>query len=1137
MIGGGSDDQVTCPHCGATLSASADRCFACARAVRPQRQVAAGVLTPPPITPKPADTDETVFIEPQGASADDDATRFEPTPPGTRAAGNAETGSVPESEPEDPNVTRFVNPDEATQFVDPEATRFVEPAAEDPDATRFVDPDVTRMASSPAPTQPDPDETRFVEPPSSPTPRANPPTRPPTRPPTGNRPGTTPGTRSGAKTTEGPNGPLEVGQAFSNRYHIIRVLGIGGMGAVYHAWDTELGMAVALKVIRPESSNDPAAAREMERRFKQELVLARQVTHKNVVRIHDLGEVDGIKYITMPYLEGSDLATVLKERGKLPIAEALPIVRDVAAGLTAAHEAGIVPRDLKPANIMVLKDRAVIMDFGIARSSKLAADAAHPAAPADALDSMKSSVASTMVGTILGTVQYMAPEQAKAMPVDQRADVYALGLIFLDMLVGKRHTHAASAIEELKARIEQPPPLAQTIDPSIPKPIEQVIAKCLQPDREQRYQTSAELVAALDRLDEKGDLIPIKRAIRLPYAIAVAVLLVAISVGVWWYQRQFIPPVQHDPVSVVIADFQNNTNDPTFDNTLVQTLKRGLEGASFITAFDRTRIRPTFGVQPPEKFDEQAARQLAVNQGLGVVLAGSISSRGGGYDLSVQASRALTGEPIATIKRRASDKNQVVDAITRMVANVRSELGDPTSDSDQILAMRSISATSLDVARFYAAAMDAQSRGRSQEALQNYAKAVELDPTFGLGYQGLSAMSRNLGRLQDAEKYASDALKYIDKMTRRERFTTRGNYFIRTGDYRECVKEYGQLLTEYPADVVAHNQRAVCLGRLRDMRAAVDEMRSVVQILPQQTMLRTNLALFLSYSGDFAEGEKEIRSMQEPSDRAVAALAFSQTGQGLIREAGNSYQKLSTMGPWGAAFAAAGLADLAVYEGRFSDAVRLLEEGAAADLAAKNPDAAAMKFTELAYAHLARGQKSAAVAAAERALKHSTAVPIRFLSGRILAVAGSTARAQTLAKAFTAGASAENQAYGKLIEAGIALNNRNAQAAVKLLTDANEALDTWLGHFDLGRAYFALRQFPQADSEFDKCIGRRGEALALVDEDPTYGYFPEVYYYRGRNREEWQTAGFVDSYNEYLKIRGQSKEDPLAAEVRKRISK
>jgi serine/threonine-protein kinase len=191
---------------------------------------------------------------------------------------------------------------------------------------------------------------------------------------------------------------------------------------------------------------DPAAAREMERRFKQELVLARQVTHKNVVRIHDLGEIDGIKYITMPYLEGSDLSTVLKETGKMPVPAALGIVRDVAAGLVAAHEAGIVHRDLKPANIMVLKDCAVIMDFGIARSNLLRPESASHLAPKEALDSLKSAAAKTVVGTILGTVQYMAPEQARGQAVDQRADVYALGLIFLDMLLGKRHTQASSAI-------------------------------------------------------------------------------------------------------------------------------------------------------------------------------------------------------------------------------------------------------------------------------------------------------------------------------------------------------------------------------------------------------------------------------------------------------------------------------------------------------------------------------------------------------------------------------------------------------------------------------------------------------------------------------------------------------------------
>jgi serine/threonine protein kinase/tetratricopeptide (TPR) repeat protein len=922
-----------------------------------------------------------------------------------------------------------------------------------------------------------------------------------------------------------------VGQAFGDRYHIIRVLGIGGMGAVYHTWDAELGMAVALKVIRPDSSTDPAAAREMERRFKQELVLARQVTHKNVVRIHDLGEIDGIKYITMPYLEGSDLSTVLKEAGKMPVPAALGIVRDVAAGLVAAHEAGIVHRDLKPANIMVLKDCAVIMDFGIARSNLLRPESASHLAPKEALDSLKSAAAKTVVGTILGTVQYMAPEQARGQAVDQRADVYALGLIFLDMLLGKRHTQASSAIEELKSRMEQPPPLAQTLDPTIPKPIEEVIARCLQPDAAARYQTSAELVAALDRLDEKGELIPIKRVVRLPYVAAGVALLLAVSVGVLWYQRQFIPPPVHDPVSVVIADFQNTTSDPNFENTLEQSLQRGLAEASFITAFDRTRIRPTFGVTPPEKFDETAARQLAINQGLGLVVAGAIAPQGDGYDISVQATQPLTGNVVASFTRRASSKDQVLDAMTRVVASVRSALGDETSNSNQLLGMRSISTTSLEVASLYAAALEAQSMGRVEEALGNYSKAVQLDQEFGLGYQGLAVMSRNLGRLQESQKYAGEALRYLDKMTERERLTTRGYYYIRTGDYQQCVKEYGDLTARYPADVVAHNQRAVCLARLRDMRGAVEEMRQVVKVLPGQQGFRTNLALFLSYAGDFAGAEKEIRSMKAPNDRAIGALAISQLGQGLIGEVSDTYKQLSA---WGAVYAAAGLADLAVYQGRFAEAVRLFETGITADLAAKNQDAAAMKLTALAYAHLASGQKPAAIAAANRALQNSTAAPIRFLVARIFVEAGVIPRAQVLAKEFMSQFAAESQAYGKIIQAGIVKNEDRGQA-IKLLNEANQVLDTWFGHFDLGRAYFEAGAFPQADSEFDRCIQRRGEALAVVDEDPTYGYFPILYYYQGRVREEMKTSSFADSYREYLKIRGESKEDPLVTDIGRRV--
>jgi len=259
-----------------------------------------------------------------------------------------------------------------------------------------------------------------------------------------------------AAAASSEEGPLEVGSAFGARYHIIRLLGIGGMGAVYQAWDAELGVSVAIKVIRPEVMADPTAAAEVERRFKRELLLARQVTHKNVVRIHDIGEMLGIKYITMPYVDGADLATVSRNEGRLPIPKILRIARGIVSGLVAAHTASVVHRDLKPANIMIgADDEAMIMDFGIALSS------GAPSAAATVVEGLpkhfsKSAAkfSTTMAGAVVGTVEYMAPEQARGQAVDQRADIYAFGLILYDLLVGRRRAeHAQSAIAELQGRM------------------------------------------------------------------------------------------------------------------------------------------------------------------------------------------------------------------------------------------------------------------------------------------------------------------------------------------------------------------------------------------------------------------------------------------------------------------------------------------------------------------------------------------------------------------------------------------------------------------------------------------------------------------------------------------------------------
>jgi tetratricopeptide (TPR) repeat protein len=548
-------------------------------------------------------------------------------------------------------------------------------------------------------------------------------------------------------------------------------------------------------------------------------------------------------------------------------------------------------------------------------------------------------------------------------------------------------------------------------------------------------------------------------------------------------------------------------------------------------------MQGALNVRPPEKLDEVAAREIAVKQGLGVVLAGSIARSGNGYEIALKALQTVTGNVLATLTSTASNKDDVLETATELAASVRKVLGDRTSESDQLFAMRSISASSLEVVSYYAAAVEAQSKANFELAIQNFSQAVKLDPTFGLAYQGLAAMSRNLGRIEDAEKYSKEALRYLDNMTPRERFSTRGYYYRTMGDNKECAKEYKELLDRYPADAVAHSLRALCLSRLRLAREAFDEIRQAAEMVPNHAIYRLNLAVLANVAGEFDLAESEVRAMPKPDSRALMVLAYSQVARGQAAAAIQTYEKVVPMDPRMGTIASAGLGDVRIYQGEFSTAAQMLADSAATDLAAKNPDKAALKLTSKAYAHLSAGQKAEAVAAAEQALEHSRILAVRFLSARIFIEAGLPERAKPLAGELTASSdiSGEPQAYGKILEGLIAMSSGNPRAAIKILSDANALISTWIGHFDLGRAFFAAGQLVQADSEFDLCMTRRGEVLSLMDEGPTFGMFPIVYYHQGRVREALNTARFADSYREYLKIRGESKQDPLVPDVRKRV--
>jgi tetratricopeptide (TPR) repeat protein len=262
-------------------------------------------------------------------------------------------------------------------------------------------------------------------------------------------------------------------------------------------------------------------------------------------------------------------------------------------------------------------------------------------------------------------------------------------------------------------------------------------------------------------------------------------------------------------------------------------------------------------------------------------------------------------------------------------------------------------------------------------------------------------------------------------------------------------------------------------------------------------------------------------------------LAFAQLGRDQLAETAQTYEALKKISP---SVAASGEGQLAIYQGRYAAAAEILEQAAAADFAANHPDVGSEKMLALAYAELSRGDQTAAAHAAENALFNSDSTKVRFVAARILAQAAQPSRARELAGALGQQLFPEPQAYAKIVEGNILLNGGQTRAAIDAFTAANRLLDTWIGRFDLGRAYLEAGAFAQADSEFDRCLTRRGEALSLIlDGDPTFGYLPPLYYYQGRVREGLKLTGAADSYRTYLSIRGSAGEDPLLADVRKRL--
>ena len=794
--------------------------------------------------------------------------------------------------------------------------------------------------------------------------------------------------------TEASSGPLEVGGSFGDRYEILETLGVGGMGAVYKALDRELGVPVALKVILIDDE-DSALAAELNARFKRELLLAREVTHPNVVRIHDLGDLDGIKYFTMSYVDGQDLSTLLKRRRRLEVPEALLLFGQIVDGLIAAHDAGIVHRDLKPANVMIDGNgQAMLMDFGIARS---VGDDASGSSSVQAFAEARSQVdlGKTMKGAIVGTLAYMAPEQFRGQTADQRADVYALGLMLYDMLMGSRRAQGAtSAIDEVKTRLLEPPVSAHSVDPSIPKALDDVIERALAPDPEDRIQSTRELRAALDRLDEEGNLKPRFSRATIGLAAGAALALVAGMAGTFLLGRSAGPEEQPEPKTVLVADFANDTGDAVFDGVLEEAAVVGLEGASFVNTFPRSRARDRAEAIRPdsERLDAELALLVAQSEGLSTIVEGAISPRGNGYEVVMTARDVLTGEALGEASRRAASKEEVLEAVGEAVIRLRRRLGDSV-DTDLALQEETFTAASLEAARSYTTAQALMATGQWSEAVPHYLEAVELDPEFGRAYAGLGASSFNLGRLEDARQYYDKALANTARMTEREKFRTRGAYYLRVGNYEGAAEEFQSLVDRYPADEAGLSNLAFAKFYARDFEIAVERGQQAVETYPSNVLSRANLALYAMYAGNFDTAREEAQRVLEENPNYATAyvpLAMAALDDGDFDGARAEYDRLRDV-PGGTSLSVIGLADVALFGGRSDEARRLVEAHLETLDESTGATTEAILWTLLAETASQQGDSQAAAEFARNALEKSRAPRILASVGLLRAQRGDRA--------------------------------------------------------------------------------------------------------------------------------------------------
>jgi len=916
-------------------------------------------------------------------------------------------------------------------------------------------------------------------------------------------------------------------------YEILDQIGKGGMGEVFLAKDTVLDRNVAIKFL-PEEMQKDAKARV---RLVREAKAAASLDHPFICKIFETGEFEGKAFIVMEYIEGQDLKAKLEE-GTLSLRDALQMSLEIAEALEVAHEKGIVHRDLKPANIMITpRGHVKVMDFGLAKHFLTEGEG-------DITQTLTQG-SLTEQGAIVGTLAYMSPEQARGEKVDARSDIFSLGIIIYEMTTGRHPFSKANPLETLTSILRDATPPVN-IKPKIMNPVlSPVLRRALAKEPENRYQNIKELIEAIHKFQR--DFVGGGRVrLRWWQIVAGAAILVAIIVtgSLLLTRHPTVGPSGTGPesISVLVANFQNQTGDPVFDGVLEKTLDISLADASFIQIYNRQealQLAKELDSSAGNTLSEELAQLVSRSAGAHVVVGGSIEQNDKGYTIKVWALDTVKSEKIYEDSITIGTKSEILKTADRFSAKLRSSMGDISADSLEALSKETFTTTSLEAMNAFARGQELDNLGKSEEALKEYLRAIDNDPNFGRAYASIAVIYLNWGRVEDAEKNFQEAMKRIDQMTDREKYRTRGIYYLMIRDFKKAIDEYSALLKQYPGDYVIHPMLAIAYFYARNMPKAFEEGQLDVKYNPQGVHSHGNLSWYALAVGDLKTAEEESRAalkIQSDYERAYVTLALTQLANGQPAQAAETYRQLKDLSSLGLTWGSAGLADLAIYEGRLVDAIRILEEGISFDLENDQAYDAANKCIMLAQANNLQGKKELAAEAVNRAVAASNQDEILFSAALAYLDAGLGERARALHLELSKKHPPEPRAYTKIIGGELSRARGDIGNAVYLFHEAREIIDSWLVHYFLGRAYLQVEDWTAASSEFEICLKRSGEAASvLLDDLPAYRYLPPVYYYLGRAQEGMGSGAAADSYDKFLKIKERSDgSDPVVEDARRR---